>query len=243
MNLLKLKPKGRFVFVGDTHGDLDASKNVIKKYLDGNTIICPLGDYPDRGYDSKGNVDYIISLKEKYPKNFFPLQGNHENYRTFPFDSADFWEGLSEEEMNHYSNIFEKFPLVLSVGNIIALHGALPDVKKIEDINKIRNFRDINLKAILWGDFEERINYDGDWSYSGSRPTFGKKYFERIMQRLGKNVLIRSHQPWANERMFDNKCLTIFTSNAYGGEKTVAIADFDKKKKIESIDDLIIERI
>ena len=63
------------------------------------------------------------------------------------------------------------------------------------------------------------------------------------MKRLGKNVLIRGHQPNANERMFDNKCLTIFTSSAYSRKRTIAIVDFDKTKKVKSIDDLIITSI
>jgi len=63
------------------------------------------------------------------------------------------------------------------------------------------------------------------------------------MKRLNKNVLIRSHQPDAKQVMFDNKCLTIFSSHAYGCERTVAIADFDKNKKINNIDDLIVEKI
>ncbi|MEK6757977.1 MAG: metallophosphoesterase family protein [Nanoarchaeota archaeon] len=246
MNLLKLKPKGRFVFVGDTHGDLDASKKVIKKYLDKNTTISFLGDYVDRGVNSKENVEYLIEKKKENPKRINLLQGNHERYDVLEISDADFWGSLNLDERKKYSNIFKKFPLVISVGGIIALHGALPNVEKLEDINKIEDSPpDQNWLTTLWGDFEEGINYedDGDWVYSRDRPTFGKEYFERIMKKLNKNVLIRSHDSLARQVMFDNKCLTIFTSNAYNRVRQVAIVDFDKKKKIESIDDLVIEEI
>ena len=44
------------------------------------------------------------------------------------------------------------------------------------------------------------------------------------MDRLGLKVLVRSHQPHAPQYLFDGRCLTIFTSSAYGGgEHTVAI--------------------
>ena len=64
------------------------------------------------------------------------------------------------------------------------------------------------------------------------------------MNRLGKNVLIRSHQPNIRPVIYDGRCLTIFTSNAYrsvASGRTVAIADLDRE--VKTVDDLIIETI
>ena len=50
------------------------------------------------------------------------------------------------------------------------------------------------------------------------------------------NVLIRSHDPYAPERMYDNRCLTIFTSNAYGVERKIAVLSLNKV--IKSVKDI-----
>ncbi len=62
------------------------------------------------------------------------------------------------------------------------------------------------------------------------------------MSRLGKRVLIRSHQPDAPPTMYGGRCLTIFTSSAYRhdvSERTIALVDL--KKPVESADDIEIE--
>jgi len=62
------------------------------------------------------------------------------------------------------------------------------------------------------------------------------------MARLGKNVLIRSHQPDAPPTMYGKRCLTIFTSSAYGyhvSERTIALTDL--RKPVKTVDDIEIE--
>jgi predicted phosphodiesterase len=238
MKLLELEPKGKFVFVGDTHGDVDASRQVISQYLNPNTRICFLGDYVDKGPASKKNIAYLLKIKEQNPERVILLQGNHENYPVYNFSPADFWEWRLDSERKEYHDIFREFPLVASVGNIIALHGALPNINCLKDIEQIKE-KDDNWTAITWGDL-----YEGEKDYFYTiygRPRYGRNYFNNIMGRLGKKILIRSHDPGAREKMFDNQCLTIFTSCAYGRKRTVAIADFNRR--IESVEDLIIEGI
>ena len=242
MNLLNLAVKGKFVFVGDTHGDFDASKKVIDTYLEEGNKIVFLGDYVDRGPQSKQNIDFLLDTQKINPEKVYLLKGNHEAYDTMPFQPADFWYGLGSDDVQKYIKIFHQFPLAICVGDIIALHGALPNISELEEINDIKNLeKDPNWKAIVWGDFNPE-NINGE-DYSAGRPYFGQTYFEKIMSQIGKKVLIRSHQPNTPEHIFENKCLTIFTSCAYGRERTIAIADFDKNEKIETIDDLVIKKI
>jgi len=64
------------------------------------------------------------------------------------------------------------------------------------------------------------------------------------MSRLGKNVLIRSHQPHAPSIMYGGRCLTIFTSSAYRtyvSERTIALVDL--QSKVKSVDDIEIETV
>ena len=233
-NLIILPNKGKAVFVGDTHGDFQSTQVVIKNFLKENIYLVFLGDYVDRGPFSKENIDYLLELNSKN-ENIILLAGNHEMFPIIELTPAEFWESLSEEEFNYYKEKFLKFPLVVSGNGFLALHGVIPNVDNLEDINKILPC-DEDWMRIIWGDFREKEGeFLGDFL---GRPKYGKDYFEKVMKKLEKNVLIRSHDPISPERMFDNRCLTIFTSSAYKPERKVAILDLEKE--IKNIDDIEI---
>jgi predicted MPP superfamily phosphohydrolase len=238
--LINLKAQGKVVFVGDTHGDLEASQKVIESYLKPHCKIVFLGDYVDRGVNSKGNIDFLLKVKERYPEQVYLLLGNHDAYGMQECYPADFWQNLKEEEKQKYFEIFEKFPLVVSVGSVIALHGALPYVKQLEDINRIEA-GDENWMRILWGDFQNVKGYKLEDDKETGRPQFGSDYFDELMKRFRKQVLVRAHQPKAPEVMYDKRCLTIFTSSAYLRRRIIAICDFEKN--IKTTDDIAIEEI
>ncbi len=236
--LIKIKKGKKIIFAGDTHGDLEASEKVLKDYLKPGNIIVFLGDYVDRGPLSKENLDFLLEAKLKNPKQIYLLQGNHEGYHILRFSPAEFWEGLSKEEYKIYTSIVENFPLVFVVKNIIALHGVPPDVESLKEINDIKLGSE-HWQEITWGDFFDRKGeYLGIDRFSG-RPQFGKEYFFKIMKRFDKDILIRSHQSDTRQFLFDDKCLTIFTSFAYTRKRTIAIADLSKE--IKSARDLEIK--
>ncbi len=193
----------------------------------------------DRGEDSEGNIQYLLGLKVEHPEEIFLLAGNHEGYMVKPFDPSSFWGSLSLEERNRFGFLFSKFPFAATAQNgILAVHGALPDLKSLEEIGRVE-LGDENWDRIVWGDFAE-----GEGDFLGDlwgRPQFGRPYFERMMERYQKRVLLRSHQPHAPLRMFDKRCITIFTSRAYLPIRTVAIADLEKE--IRSSEDLALERV
>jgi predicted phosphodiesterase len=237
-NLLQLPSSGYAVFIGDTHGDFDATKNVISRYLGSNNKVVFLGDYVDRGPQSMENINYLALLKSTYPEDVFLLMGNHEVHELINFYPADFWWGLDRELYDRYTALLANLPLAVTAQNgVLALHGALPDVEKLSDIDEI-NLGSEEWVTIIWGDFQNsRGRFLG--GYVG-RPQFGRDYFNDIMQRFGKNLLIRSHQPFT-PILYDNRCLTLFTSSAYSPLRTIAIVDLEKE--IKTVDDLIIETI
>jgi len=228
--LIEIKKAKKVIFVGDTHGDLEASQKVIKDYLKPKNKIVFLGDYVDRGPFSKENLDFLLKIKKENPEQIFLLQGNHEGYKFFKFSPAEFWESLNSEDFQKYSQIVEKFPLAVVVKDIIALHGVLPDLKNLEDFEKIEN-GDENWFRICWGDFYDMAGENLGIDIFTGRPRFGRDYFFKLMKRFKKKVLIRSHQPDSPSFMFDDKCLTIFTSSAYSRERTIAVFDFEKEIK------------
>ena len=237
--LIRLPSEGKVVFVGDTHGDLDATEQVIHQYLKKPDRIVFLGDYVDRGDYSKENIHYLLQLKLEHPDEIFLLAGNHEGYQVKEFYPVNFWSSLSKNEREAYGIVFSKFPLAATTQNgIMAVHGALPDLTSLEEVGKIE-LGDENWDRMVWGDFaEEEVNFLGDlWG----RPLFGRPYFERMMERYQKQVLVRSHQPHAPLKMFNNRCITIFTSHAYLPTRTVAIADLERE--IRNSEDLVLERV
>ena len=250
--LVEIQKAEKVIFVGDTHGDLEVSQKVIKDYLHScnalhskaggkpdNKIVF-LGDYVDRGPYSKENLDFLLEQKTKYPNQIFLLQGNHESHHILEFSPANFWKNLDEKEHKEYTSIVEKFPLVVVAKEIIALHGVLPDVRSLSGINQIKLGGD-EWMQICWGDFVKKQGQFLGFNPLTGRPEFGRDWFFEKMERFRKNILIRSHQPDCPQFMFNNRCLTIFTSSVYTRERTIAIANL--KKEIKDIKDLEIQKI
>ncbi len=229
------------VFVGDTHGDLEASERVLERFLRPRTAIVFLGDYVDRGPHSRENLRLLLRAKLEHPDRLSLLQGNHEGFHAMAFYPADFWESLQDpEEKALYAETLLRMPYAAALSHgVLGVHGALPAVECLEDIERLEPGSE-GWQALVWGDFQDvEGSFLGDW---GGRLRFGRDHFERQMERFGMRVLIRSHQPDAPLYLYDNRCLTIFTSHAYGPrERTVAIVPLDRE--IRTARDLRIEDV
>ena len=227
--LIEIKEAKKVIFVGDTHGDFKASQKVIKDYLNSGNKIVFLGDYVDRGPNSKENLDFLLETKAKNPNQIYLLQGNHEGYHILKFSPAEFWESLNKTDYQKYCSMVEKFHLIAVTDNLIALHGALPNCLR-SDLKKIK-LGSKEWLQITWGDFRDEPGETLEIDPLSGRPQFGRDYFFKLMERFQKNVLIRSHDPNAPLFMFNDRCLTIFTSSAYTRERIIAIADLSRKIK------------
>ena len=229
--LIKIEEANKIIYIGDTHGDLGASVKVVNTYLKPGNVLVFLGDYVDRGPASKENIDFLLEKKEEFPNQVHLLMGNHEGYRIQDFSPADFWGRLTKSEYEKHGSIVENFPFIFVSKQIIALHGTLPDVKNLKEINNIK-LGSTEWDQICWGDFREVPGRRLMTSFAGrGRPLFGRDWFFELMKRFKMKVLIRSHQPNCPEFMFNDRCLTIFTSSAYGRKRTIAIHDLQKKIK------------
>ena len=230
----------RAVFVGDTHGDLDASQRVIDEYLDERTTVVFLGDYVDRGPQSRENLEYLLQLKVDRPERIHLLQGNHEGMKRMPFGPADFWESLDRTERRRCADVLDRLPWAAVLPNgVIGCHAALPSIDALEAISQIQSGSP-EWQQLVWGDWQDQPGeFLGDM---GSRPQYGRDFFRQQMAKLGQSVLIRSHQPHVPQWMMDGRCLTIFTSHAYGPrERTVAIVDLSQN--VESGEDITLETV
>ena len=83
----------RIIAIGDIHGCSIALKALIDAIdpQPDDTII-PLGDYVDRGIDSKGVLDQLMELSDRC--NLFPILGNHDQMMLHAKDGRSdfqFW--------------------------------------------------------------------------------------------------------------------------------------------------------
>ncbi len=211
------------VFVGDTHGDREATERVLARFPPGEHVLVFLGDYVDRGPDSLGNLTLLVEVKLAHPDHVHLLMGNHEAWMVQRFSPADFWEKLSPSEAKVLGETLARLPFAAChPAGVLALHGALPDVAKVANIARVC-LGSPEWRAITWGDWVDRPGYAFGSGWSG-RPAFGVDYFHEVADRLQIRALVRSHQPGAPTFLYGDRCLTLFTTQAYGGTtRSVAV--------------------
>jgi len=82
-NFLRTDPKGpertgRLLAVGDIHGCLRQLRQLMEQVQPTvSDQVVFLGDYIDRGLDSRGVLDYLLDFASRFPRTVF-LKGNHE---------------------------------------------------------------------------------------------------------------------------------------------------------------------
>lgn len=217
--LVRLTDDRAIIFVGDIHGDRDAVEAVFSQFSISDHVIVFLGDIVDRGPDSLGALTLIAEAKLKAPSSVHLFMGNHEAWSVSHFSPADFWEGLPQDECEELARHLTNLPLAAwHPAGILATHGAFPELPSLDAIDDTALGSEA-WRAMTWGDW---VDDDRKSITLGSRPTFGPSAFGRRSSQLGIKVLIRSHQPTAPLYLFDDRCLTLFTSIAYGGTRRVA---------------------
>lgn len=97
-----LPERGRLYVVGDIHGRSDLLDRMILEisrdlevHPTSECLTVTLGDYLDRGSDSRGVLDRLVS--NPFPTDFIALRGNHEElFEAFLRDpsTADHWRRL-----------------------------------------------------------------------------------------------------------------------------------------------------
>jgi hypothetical protein len=231
-NILKV-PKAPCVFIGDTHGDLAASKMIVEKYLsnENNTLIF-LGDYVDRGYAQLENVLFLFSLKREYPKRILLLRGNHEEEemnKSYGFHELLYMKymGKSDDVFQQFQHAFAHLPLcVLTWNRILGLHGGIPislekGVISLEEIAQLQrgatHFEQFDpiTAQLLWND--PRENPGATPSPRGIGFFFGPDKFEEFVSFNNIDLVIRSHEVFESgfKTFFGNKLISIFSAQTY----------------------------
>ncbi len=186
-----------------------------------------LGDYVDRGDHSIEVICLLMSLKIKYPENFFMLRGNHEcksiNMAYGFYD--DCIKRYNKKIFNTFIDLFDWLPCAALIEDkIFCMHGGIsPKINNFEDINKIERPCDIPDEGLmcdlLWSDPETKELGWGE-NDRGVSYTFGADIVKDFTDKHNIDLICRAHQVVEDGYEFfcNRKLVTIFSAPNYCNE-------------------------
>jgi serine/threonine protein phosphatase 1 len=170
----------RTLVIGDIHGSLTALK-ALGEFVDfaPDDVIVTLGDYVDRGPDSKGVIDYLIELKESY--EVITLMGNHEAMMEKARDS---------EQERHFW-LLNGGEATLNSFRVANLNDIDPSYWNF--INSCERFYEADNHIIVHGGLDPETDLDDQ----SDRDLFWRRILETEPHKSGK-TLVCGHTPQRN---------------------------------------------
>lgn len=125
----------RTLVIGDLHGCYYTLQNLLEKlnYNKKEDRLIFLGDYLDRGKNTKLLVDFLISLQEEVgTEKVVCIKGNHEKMfsdytkkrKKWLFDNNT--QIQLGDNIEHYTDWIDKLPTHIVEDNLIFVHGGVP---------------------------------------------------------------------------------------------------------------------
>jgi serine/threonine protein phosphatase 1 len=186
----------RIFAIGDIHGCNDAFQQMLFaeiKIKKQDNVYC-IGDYIDRGPDSKGVLDTILSLKEK-GFNIHTLRGNHEQMMM---DSELSKENFEHWHINGGDKTLQSFD--------VDLYSAIPE-------KYMQFFR--NTKYYIRTDdyvfVHAGLNFKQEDIFEDKDAMLWIRDFYPQQNALGNNILIHGHTPQSLDYILNQKgnCINI----------------------------------
>ncbi|MEA2071905.1 MAG: metallophosphoesterase [Asgard group archaeon] len=238
---------GTTLVSGDIHGDYNILTSIIELFLDNKKTIQNvvfLGDIIDRGSHSIACLNLIFALTLAYPKRIHLIRGNHESPSVnsrygFLHEVKQF---ASTNDLYHlYNSVFAVLPLTLvhEQFRFFFVHGGLPlseislkDLKSLPKENYYVN--EPLIKQLLWNDPTETHEHHGPSMRGFDIHTFGKKIVDDFLSKNDLNKIIRAHEAFAEgyKYFFEEKLLSLFTSEEYYTHVNAKVAYIDKNMEI-----------
>ena len=257
--LVKLKPQGEALIVGDLHGDIESLIQIMsessflqKMNHNSSAFLIFLGDYGDRGEYSKEIYCTVLKLKLLFPTQVILMRGNHEgpedlmaSPHDLPIEFQMKFGGKWEEAYLKIRNLFAcLYNAVLVEERYLIIHGGLPtQAKKIDDLAYAHTLhpKQSFLEDMLWSDPNE-ITKETCASPRGAGKLFGENITDKALRSFNAEILIRGHEPCEEGFKINHrgKVLTLFSRkgppyfNTYG-----AYLDLKLSEKFDNAEQLI----
>jgi serine/threonine protein phosphatase 1 len=237
--------KGRRFVIGDIHGCFNTFRCLLEKQiiptLEDHVYL--LGDYIDKGPDSKKTLNYIIKLIKKGFK-VYPLRGNHEQ------DVLDV--AANEPELLNW--LLRKSPDLLKNGTLRKKHikflNSLPYYYELPDFYLVHggfNFEIKNpfkdTKTMLWRRMPSELNApfaDNKTIIHGHQPIEIDDILDRVLKRYkiigldnGVNY-IKTHKIYEYTKMGNLCALNLDTFKLYVQKNCEVILENKPVAKRES---------
>ncbi len=194
----------RSFVLSDIHGCATTLRHMVESIINltKQDSLYFLGDYIDRGPDSKGVIDYILELKEK-GHNVRCLLGNHEDMLLQSFSD----------------NTYERMWLINGGDTSLKSFG----VSTIHELDEkyISFFKELELYIELENYIlvHAGLDFKSDNIYSGKDVLVWTRYSEVDPLRTGNRIVVHGHTPLDRERILSklNSSKENFEINIDGG--------------------------
>lgn len=187
--------------IPDIHGYLETTRALIELQIrpTPEDVLYFLGDYVDRGPDSKGVLDYLMTLSSRGIQARF-LKGNHEEF------FSDVWKA------DHERGSFMGFREPNRMAKEWYKYGGRETVKSFG----VKRIMDIDRKYIDWIDQLEYyivldnfvlvhagLNFHSNDVFEDRYTMLWAKDFECIPSKIGGRKVIHGHTPVSHGFIFD----------------------------------------
>ncbi|MGM0509747.1 MAG: metallophosphoesterase [Thermoplasmatota archaeon] len=211
---------GRYVVIGDIHGDLEAAEVPIEYALKKGLPMIFLGDYVDRGDKQLETLAFVLSLKLEKRDDVVLLRGNHETIslnRSYGFVNS-LLERYSEDLYTEITELYDKMPISAVIDqDSFFVHGGIPEGKvDIEEVQRLEP-SDKAYSEMLWNDPSEDTELFAPNHLRGGHHIFGKEAVDRFLSENELSMIFRAHQCFAKgyNFFFDERLLSIFSVPNY----------------------------
>jgi serine/threonine protein phosphatase 1 len=174
---------GRRFVIGDIHGCYLTLRTLIEVQLvlTKNDQLFLLGDYIDKGPESKKTVNYIIKLIKKGYK-IYPLRGNHE-----------------EEKLQIAKNQPDILPWAFRQAKDMLKEGKIKK-KYFEFFSELRYYFELDNFFLVHAAF----NFKAPNPFEDKESMVWLRRFETHPQFIGDKIIIHGHQPRSVKKVLKN---------------------------------------
>lgn len=194
--------------IGDIHGCLEPLKNLLaiieRSRPDGGKVVF-LGDYVDRGQNSKGVVDLIISGPIKRGWAWVALKGNHEDMMVGAIDGtyeAQWWIGNGGAQT-------------------ITSYGGHPDAAHVEWMRSLPLKHEDDHRIYVHADIDETVplqeQTEKTMLWNRKPPHYSGEYW-------GKH-LVHGHTPSMQNPVTVGNRTNVDSAAVFGGKLSCAVFD------------------